>query len=148
MATGSKRVLVMHGVNLNALGSRDREIYGDFTLSELEHQVRRFAHDLGFEPSFLQTNHEGEFCEQLHRAPQVADALIVNAGAWSHYSYAIRDALEVAGLPAVEVHISAIEDREEWRRQCVYRDLCIAHVQGKGIEGYREALEQLAGAFE
>ena len=144
----ANRVLVMHGVNLNTLGSRDPEIYGDFTLSELEHRVRKFAHELGLEPSFLQTNHEGEFCEQLHRAPQVADALVVNAGAWSHYSYAIRDAIEVAGLPTMEVHISEIERREEWRRHSVYRDLCLGYVQGKGIEGYREALEQLAGVLK
>ena len=144
MAISANRVVVLHGVNLDTLGRRDPEIYGDFTLSELEHRVRKFAHDLGLEPSFLQTNHEGEFCEQLHRAPEVADGLIVNAGAWTHYSYAIRDALEVAGLPAVEVHISAISDREDWRKVSVLSDLCIGQIEGKGIDGYRDALELLA----
>jgi 3-dehydroquinate dehydratase II len=135
------RVAVMHGVNLDTLGRRDPAVYGSFTLTELEVRVRRFARELGLEPSFFQTNHEGEFCEELHDAPDCADALVLNPGAWTHYSYAIRDALEVSRLPAVEVHISAIEDREEWRRVSVIRDLCLGVVQGKGVEGYREALE-------
>jgi len=141
------RVEVMHGVNLDTLGRRDPAVYGSFTLLELEVQVKRFGRELGLELSFSQTNHEGEFCEQLHRAPEIADGLILNPGAWTHYSYAIRDALEVAGLPAVEVHISAIEEREEWRRRSVIRDLCAGHVQGKGLDGYREALEMLKDAL-
>jgi 3-dehydroquinate dehydratase-2 len=137
------RVDVMHGVNLDTLGRRDPAIYGTETLPELELKVKRFARDLGLEVSFWQTNHEGEFCEWLHRAGQQADGLLLNCGAWTHYSYAIRDALEVANLPAVEVHISNIEGREEWRRLSVIRDLCLGHVHGKGIDGYREALELL-----
>ena len=135
------RVAVMHGVNLDTLGRRDPAVYGSFTLTELEVRVRRFARELGLEPSFFQTNHEGEFCEELHDARDYTDALILNPGAWTHYSYAIRDALEVSRLPAVEVHISAIEDREEWRRVSVIRDLCLGVVQGKGVDGYRDALE-------
>jgi 3-dehydroquinate dehydratase-2 len=142
------RVAVMHGVNLDTLGRRDPEQYGTFTLAELEMRVRHFALDLGLEASFSQTNHEGHFCELLHRAPEVADGLLLNCGAWTHYSYAIRDALEVAGLPAVEVHISEIESREQWRRDSVIRDLCLGYVHGKGIDGYRDALELLAGALE
>ncbi len=138
------RVEVMHGVNLDQLGVRDPEVYGRQTLTELEVRVKRFAHELGLEPSFSQTNHEGEFCEGLHEARGTVDGLILNPGAWTHYSYAIRDALEVAGLPAVEVHISNIEERDEWRRRSVIRDLCIGHVHGRGVEGYREALEMLA----
>jgi 3-dehydroquinate dehydratase II len=137
------RVDVMHGVNLDTLGQRDPAIYGTETLSELEVKVKRFATDIGLEVSFWQTNHEGEFCEWLHRAGQQADGLLLNCGAWTHYSYAIRDALEVASLPAVEVHISNIEGREEWRRLSVIRDLCLGHVHGKGVDGYREALELL-----
>jgi 3-dehydroquinate dehydratase II len=110
-------------------------------------QVKRYARELGLEATFSQTNHEGEFCELLHRAAERADGLVLNPGAWTHYSYAIRDALEVAGIPAVEVHLSALEDREEWRRTSVIRDVCVGSVQGKGVDGYREALEVLRGAL-
>ena len=140
-----RRVDVLHGVNLDTLGSRDPAIYGTETLPELEVKVTRFARDLDLEVSFWQTNHEGVFCESLHRAGERADGLLLNCGAWTHYSYAIRDALEVAALPAVEVHISNIEEREEWRRTSVIRDLCLGHVHGRGIEGYKEALELLRG---
>jgi 3-dehydroquinate dehydratase-2 len=142
------RVEIMHGVNFDVLEVRDPSVYGGFTLTELEVKVKRFAQELGLEPSFSQTNHEGEFCENLHQAREVADGLVLNPGAWTHYSYAIRDAIELTGLPAVEVHISAIDSREEWRRQSVIRDVCVGHVQGKGVDGYREALEMLKGAFE
>ena len=141
------RVDVMHGVNLDTLGQRDPAIYGTGTLPELEVKVKGYARELGLEASFWHTNHEGEFCERLHRAAQRADGLLLNCGAWTHYSWAIRDALEVAGLPAVEVHISNIEEREDWRRVSVIRDLCLGHVHGKGIEGYREALEMLREEF-
>jgi 3-dehydroquinate dehydratase II len=135
------RVEVMHGVNLDVLGRRDPVHYPRISLTELEVKVKRFASTLGLEVAFAQTNHEGEFCELLHRAPQVADGLLLNPGAWTHYSYAIRDALEVAALPAVEVHLSSVDEREEWRRKSVIRELCVGTVQGKGVDGYREALE-------
>jgi 3-dehydroquinate dehydratase-2 len=141
------RVAVLHGVNLDQLGARDPAVYGSQTLTELEVRVRRWAHEIGLETQFSQTNHEGEFCELLHDARTTVDGLLLNPGAWTHYSYAIRDALEVAGLPAVEVHISNIEGREEWRRQSVIRDVVIGHVQGKGIDGYRDALEMLKEAL-
>ena len=137
------RVEVMHGVNLDQLGRRDPVHYPRVTLTELEVRIGRFARELGLETTFSQTNHEGEFCELLHRAPEMADGLILNPGAWTHYSWAIRDALEVAALPAVEVHLSAVDEREEWRRVSVIRDLCIATVAGKGADGYREALDLL-----
>jgi 3-dehydroquinate dehydratase II len=142
------RVAVLHGVNLDTLGRRDPELYGTLTLPELEVRVRHFARDLGLEPSFFQSNHEGEFCEELHDARDYADALVLNPGAWTHYSWAIRDALEVSGLPAVEVHISPVEDREEWRRVSVIRELCLGTVQGKGVDGYREALGLLGAHLE
>ncbi|HLM26716.1 MAG TPA: type II 3-dehydroquinate dehydratase [Thermoleophilaceae bacterium] len=141
------RVAILHGVNLDTLGRRDPAVYGTLTLAELEGQVGRFAREFGFEASFFQTNHEGEYCEQLHRAAERSDAVVLNPGAWAHYSFAIRDALEVAALPAVEVHISDIESREEWRRHSVIRDLCLGHVQGKGVGGYREAMEILRAAL-
>lgn len=137
------RIEVLHGVNLNMLGSRPAEHYGSFTLSDLEGDVSGFARELGLAVTFFQTNSEGAYCERLHRAPEMADGLIVNPGAWTHYSYAIRDAIEVAGLPAVEVHISDLTQREEWRRHSVIRELCFAVVGGKGVAGYREALEIL-----
>jgi 3-dehydroquinate dehydratase II len=141
------RVSVMHGVNLDMLERRDAAIYGGITLMELELKVKRFARDLGLETTFSQTNHEGEFCESLHEAAEVADGLILNPGAWTHYSWAIRDALELAGIPAVEVHLSAVRDREDWRRASVIRDLCIGTVDGKGVDGYRDALELLREDF-
>jgi len=137
------RISVLHGVNLDMLGRRDARHYGSLTLTELEAQVRHHARELGMEAAFFQTNHEGEYCELLHRAGEGAAGLVLNPGAWTHYSWAIRDALEVAALPAVEVHLSAVDEREEWRRTSVIRDLCIGCVQGKGVEGYREALAML-----
>ena len=138
------RVGVMHGVNLDQLGRRPPEHYPAMTLSELEVAVGRFARDLGLTVTFDQTNHEGDFCEHLHDAAETSDALLLNPGAWTHYSYAIRDALEIAELPAVEVHLSAVEEREEWRRHSVIEDLCVARISGKGVDGYREGLEILA----
>ena len=139
------RIVVMHGVNLDQLGVRDPAHYPRITLTELEVRVKRWAVELGLEPSFVQTNVEGEFCEELHEARETQDGILINPGAWTHYSYAIRDALEIAALPAVEVHLSAVDEREEWRRVSVIRDLCAGTVQGKGVEGYREALEMLKG---
>jgi 3-dehydroquinate dehydratase-2 len=148
MARGShNRVAVLHGPNFDQLGSRDPEHYGDMTLSQLERQVKAWADECGLEATFFQTNHEGEFVEYLHRLPDVADAVIVNAGAWSHYSYAIRDALEFADLPAIEVHLSDISAREEFRKQSVFDGVVSGKIYGKQAEGYREALEQLAGSL-
>ena len=137
------RIEVMHGVNLDQLGRRDPAQYGTLTLEELQVRIDGSAEELGLDTRFFQTNHEGEFVERLHRLEGLADGLILNPGAWTHYSYAIRDALEITGLPAVEVHISDVEGRESWRRQSVIRDLCVARVVGKGAAGYREALERL-----
>ena len=138
-----RRVDVMHGVNLDQLGRRPLEHYGRITFTELEVRVKKFARELEIDITFWQTNHEGVFCENLHLAAERADGLLLNPGAWTHYSYAIRDALELAAVPAVEVHLSAVDERDEWRRKSVIRDLCFGSVQGKGVEGYREALELL-----
>jgi 3-dehydroquinate dehydratase II len=137
------RVEIMHGVNFDVLDRRDPEIYGGISLTELEVRIKRFAHEFGFEPAFSQTNHEGGFCENLHNAVDTADGLVLNPGAWTHYSYAIRDAIELTGLPAVEVHLSEIDSREDWRRHSVIREVCIGHVQGKGVDGYRDAFDML-----
>jgi 3-dehydroquinate dehydratase-2 len=138
------RVEVIHGVNFDVLDRRDPAQYGGLSLMELEVRIHGFARELALEATFSQTNHEGEFCELLHRAPEIADGLILNPGAWTHYSYAIRDALDVSGLPAVEVHLSAIDEREEWRARSVIRDLCVGVVSGKGPDGYRDALSLLS----
>ena len=143
MRGSHNRVSVLHGVNLDTLGRRDPEVYGSFTLAELQTRIKRWARELELEATFFQTNHEGEFCEYLHRLPERADGAIVNAGAWTHYSWAIRDALEVAAVPAVEVHISDVESREEWRRVSVFDGLVLAKISGEGADGYRRALETL-----
>jgi 3-dehydroquinate dehydratase-2 len=145
-ATGN-RVEVMHGVNLDQLGRRDPTHYGGVTFAELERRIDTAARELGLEPRFFQTNHEGEFVEHLHGLEGVADAIVLNPGAWTHYSYAIRDALELTGLPAVEVHLSDVDSREAWRRQSVISELCIARVAGKGPDGYRDALERVRQAL-
>jgi 3-dehydroquinate dehydratase II len=137
------RIEVMHGVNLDQLGRRDPELYGGVTLEELELRITSAASELGLAVRFFQTNHEGEFVEHLHRLEGMADAIVLNPGAWTHYSYAIRDALEITGLPAVEVHLSDVDAREPWRRNSVIGELVVARVAGRGPDGYRDALERL-----
>jgi 3-dehydroquinate dehydratase-2 len=144
MSTAHNRVAVLHGVNFDVLERRDPEVYGGISLSELERRIQGAARELGLEAIFFQTNSEGEFAEYLHRAPELADAIVVNAGAWTHYSRAIADALELTGLPAVEVHLSDVDSRQDWRRVSVFDGLVLAKVAGKGPEGYREALAALA----
>ncbi|MBS1863099.1 MAG: 3-dehydroquinate dehydratase [Actinobacteria bacterium] len=134
----------MHGVNFDILERRDASFYGGRSLSELEHQIARWAREAKLEPIFFQTNHEGEFVEYLHRLPDLADACVINAGAWTHYSRAIADALGVAALPAVEVHLSDVEAREDWRKVSVFDGLVVEKISGKGADGYREALDVIA----
>jgi 3-dehydroquinate dehydratase-2 len=143
MTVVRNRIEVMHGVNLDQLGRRDPAHYGSLTLDALELRIQSMAGELGLEPRFFHTNHEGEFVEHLHRLEGLADGLLLNPGAWTHYSYAIHDALELTGLPAVEVHLSDIEHREAWRQVSVIRELSVASVAGRGVEGYREGLERL-----
>jgi 3-dehydroquinate dehydratase-2 len=137
------RIEVMHGVNLDQLGRRDPAHYGSVTLMALELGISETAGELGLKTRFFQTNHEGAFVEHLHGLDGLADGILLNPGAWTHYSYAIRDALELTGLPAVEVHLSDVDAREPFRRQSVIRDLCFATIAGKGPDGYREALTRL-----
>ena len=144
MTIVSNRVAVLHGVNFDVLEKRDAAIYGGLSLSQLEAKISDWAHEQHLEPIFFQTNAEGEFCEYLHRSADLADAAIVNAGAWTHYSRAIADALQLTKLPAVEVHLSAVEERDDWRKLSVFDGLVLAKISGKGPDGYREALELLA----
>ena len=142
------RISVMHGVNLDALDRRPSELYGGLTFTKLERSIDEFAHDLGLSVRFFQSNSEAEFVEELHRARDSADGLLLNPGAWTHYSWAIRDALEIAGLPAVEIHLSDVDAREDFRRISVVRDLCLATVKGEGPAGYRTALTRLKEHLE
>jgi 3-dehydroquinate dehydratase-2 len=141
------RVAVLHGVNLDMLDRRPAEHYGGLTYARLEYRVEQFARDLALEASFFQTNHEGEYVEEIHRAGDYADGLLLNPGAWTHYAWALRDAVEVTGLPAVEVHLSDVDNREAFRRVSVLDGVRVARVSGHGVDGYREALERLKEEF-
>jgi 3-dehydroquinate dehydratase-2 len=133
----------MHGVNLEALGRRPAGVYGELTYGQLEQAISGYAQELGLDVRFFHTNHEGEFVEHLHRLEGLADGILLNPGAWTHYAWAIRDALEIAALPAVEVHLSDVDAREPWRQVSVIGDLCVARVAGRGAAGYRDALARL-----
>lgn len=136
-------VEILHGVNLGQLGQRDPAHYGSLTLPELETQIAAWALPLGLRVGFFQSDAEHAYVQRLHALRGQAQALILNPGAWTHYSYAIHDALELTGLPAVEVHLSDIAAREPWRRVSVIADLCLATYSGLGPDGYRRALERL-----
>ena len=137
------RIEVMHGVNLDQLGRRNPAHYGGLNFDRLEQHIGDFARELGLTTRFFQTNSEAEFVGHLHRLEDLADGIVINPGAWTHYSWAIRDALEIAGLPAVEVHLSDVARREAWRQHSVISELCVATVAGQGPDGYRTALERL-----
>lgn len=140
---GLIRIEVMHGVNLDMLGKREPEHYGTLTLDELERQIEAFASELDVETRFFHSNFEGEYVEHLHSLRELVDGVVLNPGAWTHYAWAIHDALASTALPAVEVHLSDVKAREPWRQLSVIEDLCIASVSGKGADGYRLALKRL-----
>jgi 3-dehydroquinate dehydratase-2 len=148
MTAGRYRVEVMHGVNLDQLGRRDPLLYGTLTLAELEHRIEADARELSLDTRFFHTNHEGAFVEHLHGLEGQADALLLNPGSWTHYAWAIRDALEIAALPALEIHLSDVQSREPWRRVSVIRDLCFQTVSGRGPEGYADALRLLRAELD
>jgi len=135
--------MVLNGVNLNMLGHRDPALYGGVSIDELETQIYAWAHELTLTARCLHTNDEGQFIDWIHDAYGRSDGIIVNPGAWTHYSYAIHDALDILDIPIVEVHLSNIHEREEWRRTSVIEHLAAFRVIGKGPGGYREALEFL-----
>jgi 3-dehydroquinate dehydratase-2 len=137
------RVLVLNGVNLDVLDRRDATMYGGLSLSELETKIYAWARELGATARCRQTNSEGQYVEWCHEALEWADGVVANPGAWSHYSYAIHDALELLDVPLVEVHLSNIERREDWRRHSVIAPLAAKRILGKGPDGYHEALEFL-----
>jgi 3-dehydroquinate dehydratase II len=138
------RIEVLNGVNLNMLGRRNPEVYGSDSLRDLETRIYAWALELDLQARCRQTNHEGEYVEFLHAALDSADGLVLNPGAWTHYSWAIRDALEPFAGPVVEVHLSDVDQREEWRRASVLEGLTAGRVTGQGFDGYRQALGLLA----
>jgi 3-dehydroquinate dehydratase II len=137
-------VSVLNGVNLDVLDRRDPAQYGGIALDELEARIAGWADGLGCKVRCRQTNSEGEYVDWCHEALDWADGVIANPGAWTHYSYAIRDALELFSVPVVEVHLSDLRVREEWRRHSVIAEVAAKRIMGRGPDGYREALEFLA----
>jgi 3-dehydroquinate dehydratase II len=142
------RVEVMNGVNLDQLGNRDPDLYGTMTLPELEGMVEEEGRALGLDVRCFHSNHEGDFIEHLHALRGNADGLLLNPGAWTHYAWALRDALEIAALPAVEVHLSDPLAREAWRHVSVVGELCFESIRGRGAEGYRDGLALLRERLE
>jgi 3-dehydroquinate dehydratase-2 len=140
------QVAVLNGVNLGMLGRREPEVYGTLTLDELETRIYGWARELRLTARCQQTNHEGAYVEAIHEAATSAGGVIVNPGAWTHYSYAIRDALAILAVPVIEVHLSDVDAREEWRRRSVISDVVTNRIAGRGADGYRLALEELAQA--
>jgi 3-dehydroquinate dehydratase-2 len=137
------RVLVLNGVNLNMLGKRDPAVYGTTTIAELESRIYEWGRELELSVNCRQTNTEGEYIKWIHDAMGNTDGLVINPGAWSHYAWSIHDALDMLPFPIVEVHLSNVEAREEWRRQSVVADLVAQRYIGQGPDGYRLALEYL-----
>ncbi len=138
------KILVLHGPNLNLLGERKPEVYGTTRLAELNALLRKQARGLGVELRIFQSNHEGELIDKLHAQRRWAQGAVINPGALTHYSYALRDAIEAVQLRTYEVHLSNIHARESWRRVSVLAEVVEGQIVGKGIDSYREALERLA----
>ena len=136
-------VLVVNGPNLNLLGTREPEIYGTTTLPDLDRMCIEWGAGLGLTVSTFQSNHEGAIIDRIQGAASDSGGIVINAGALTHYSYALYDALVAVALPTVEVHISDIHAREEWRRHSVIQPACLSQISGEGLDGYRRALEIL-----
>jgi 3-dehydroquinate dehydratase II len=142
-----KKILMLHGVNHNMFGQRDPKQYGTVTLSEIDAQLYRLAKELGVAVDSYQTNHEGAMCERIHQAfTDHVDAVMINAGAWTHYSYAIRDALAILTVPIVEIHMSNVHAREEFRRHSVFAEIVNGQICGFGVDSYLLGLRAAANA--
>lgn len=135
-----KKVLVINGPNLNLLGVREKSVYGSETLLEIAKEVNTVSEELGIETDFIQSNHEGEIIDKLHAARGVYDVIIINAGAYTHYSIAIRDAIKGIEIPTIEIHLSNIHSREEFRHKSVIAPVCVGQICGFGKMSYILAL--------
>ena len=144
MSTMSKRIIIINGPNLNMLGTRERDVYGTTTLSEIAAAVTEEAKVLGIDSDFVQTNHEGEIIDKIHEARGRYDTIIINPGAYTHYSIAIRDAIKAVELPCIEVHLSNIHAREEFRTNSVIAPVCAGQISGFGANSYILALQAVA----
>lgn len=139
---------MLHGINHNLFGKRDPKQYGKVTLDEINEKLQRLGKELGVTLEFYQTNHEGEMCERIHQGLlENVDGVIINAGAWSHYSYGIRDALEILEVPIIEIHMSNIYKREEFRHKSVFKDLSMGQIVGFGVDSYLLGLRAMVSAI-
>jgi len=143
------RILMLHGINLNMFGKRDPAQYGTITLAEIDARLKKLGRELGVELECFQTNHEGAMVERIHQAfTEGVDAVLINAGAWTHYSYGIRDALAILKVPVVEVHMSNIHAREEFRRHSVLAAVAKGQICGFGVDSYLLALRAAVSALQ
>lgn len=147
MVIEMKKILVIHGPNLNLLGEREPEVYGTDSFESINDEIVQNAEALGFECEIFQSNHEGAIIDKLHEARKIFDGIVLNAGAYTHYSYAIRDAVSAIKIPVVEVHLSDINAREGFRANSVIEEVCIAQISGHGKKSYFLGLERLAEHF-
>lgn len=142
------KIQVINGPNLNMLGIREPEIYGTLTLGEMNSRLMQKGAELGIDLEFFQSNHEGSIIDKIQECYGIADGIVINPGAYTHYSIAIRDAIAAVGIPAVEVHLSDINSREDFRKISVIKNVCAKQIWGKGINSYTEALEFLSGKLK
>jgi 3-dehydroquinate dehydratase-2 len=141
------RILVLHGINLNMFGKRDPATYGTTTLAQIDERLRALASELGVEVECFQSNVEGTMCERVHRAHgEAVDAVVINAGAWTHYSYGLRDALAILEVPIVEVHMSNVHAREEFRHHSVFAPIVRGQIAGFGVDSYLLGLRAAVAA--
>jgi len=143
------KILVLHGINLNMFGKREPELYGTVTLAEIDARLQALGKELGVQLESFQTNDEGAMCERIHRAyEEKVDGVLINAGAWTHYSYGIRDALSILTVPIVEVHMSNIHAREEFRHHSVLTAIAKGLICGFGVDSYLLALRAAVSAVQ